>query len=103
MDMLVLKQNDGQPIILELFNKFIEETEEVKNAYYHESIERFPEELFDVIQVSTGILYQLEKIGFDIPRMLERHNKKLLERGWEYEKVIHITVEGGTDAEKGRR
>lgn len=49
----------------------------------------------DVIQVCIGILDKLEQEGLDINKMVDKHNTKLLERGWEYENVIHINVVRG--------
>ncbi|TDT63404.1 hypothetical protein [Fonticella tunisiensis] len=92
MDILVLKKNDT---IKEMLSKLDEEVLEVIHAATAENEERVAEEVFDTIQVCIGILDKLERFGADIKGSLERHNKKLLERGWEYEKVIHINVVRG--------
>lgn len=94
MELLILEKNDEY---IDMFSKLHEEIEEVsceiiKHATEKEDTkEKIAEETLDVIQVCIGILDKLEQEGIDIPNAIEKHNMKLLRRGWRYKEVVHLT------------
>ncbi|GIW49183.1 MAG: hypothetical protein KatS3mg079_659 [Caloramator sp.] len=94
MELLILEKDDSYT---DMFSKLHEEVEEVsteiiKHATEKEDTkEKIAEETLDVIQVCIGILDKLEKEGIDIAKEIEKHNMKLLRRGWRYKEVVHLT------------
>ena len=65
----------------ELYNKLDEEVKEVASAILLNDIENLTEELLDVMQVVKGIAY---KFNIDLDANIEKHNKKLLNRGHKF-------------------
>ena len=65
----------------ELYNKLDEEVKEVASAILLNDIENLTEELLDVMQVIKGIAY---KYNIDLDANIEKHNKKLLNRGHKF-------------------
>lgn len=91
MDLLVLKKDNET--YFNLFNKLVEEVIEVREEMIAYKKENLVSETLDVIQVCIGILDKLEQDGIKIKKEIEKHNLKLLQRGWRYKKVLHIDVE----------
>ena len=65
----------------ELYNKLDEEVKEVASAILLNDIENLTEELLDVMQVIKGIAH---KYNIDLDANIEKHNKKLLNRGHKF-------------------
>ena len=65
----------------ELYNKLDEEVKEIASAILLNDIENLTEELLDVMQVIKGIAY---KFNIDLDANIEKHNKKLLNRGHKF-------------------
>ena len=65
----------------ELYNKLDEEIKEIASAILLNDIENLTEELLDAIQVIKGIAY---KFNIDLDANIEKHNKKLLNRGHKF-------------------
>ena len=65
----------------ELYNKLDEEIKEIASAILLNDIENLTEELLDVMQVVKGIAY---KFNIDLDANIEKHNKKLLNRGHKF-------------------
>ena len=65
----------------ELYNKLDEEVKEVASAILLNDIENLTEELLDVMQVVKGIAF---KFNIDLDANIEKHNKKLLNRGHKF-------------------
>ena len=65
----------------ELYNKLDEEVKEIAAAILLNDIENLTEELLDVMQVIKGIAY---KFNIDLDANIEKHNKKLLNRGHKF-------------------
>ena len=65
----------------ELYNKLDEEVKEIAAAILLNDIENLTEELLDVMQVVKGIAY---KFNIDLDANIEKHNKKLLNRGHKF-------------------
>ena len=65
----------------ELYNKLDEEVKEIAAAILLNNIENLTEELLDVMQVVKGIAY---KFNIDLDANIEKHNKKLLNRGHKF-------------------
>lgn len=91
MDLFVLKKDNET--YFNLFNKLVEEVIEVREEMIAYKKENLVSEILDVIQVCIGILDKLEQDGIKIKKEIEKHNLKLLQRGWIYKKVLHIDVE----------
>lgn len=91
MDLFVLKKDNET--YFNLFNKLVEEVIEVREEMIAYKKENLVSETLDVIQVCIGILDKLEQDGIKIKKEIEKHNLKLLQRGWRYKKVLHIDVE----------
>ncbi|MDO6353548.1 hypothetical protein Q3V94_02675 [Caloramator sp. CAR-1] len=96
MELLILKKDDTYVSIL---NKAKEEVDELWEELFKYEIdnidnkEEIAAETLDVIQVCIGLLDKLETEGMNIRKAVEKHNLKLLNRGWKYKKVIHIDIE----------
>lgn len=70
--------------------KLVEEVNEVVNA--KNTIE-VAEEVLDVIQVCTSILFYLtNKKGLKLRLALNKHIKKLRARGWKFKKMIVFQI-----------
>ena len=65
----------------ELYNKLDEEVKEVASAILLNDIENLTEELLDVMQVIKGIAH---KYNIDLDANIEKHNKKMLNRGHKF-------------------
>ena len=65
----------------ELYNKLDEEVKEVASAILLNDIENLTEELLDVMQVIKGIAF---KFNIDLDANIEKHNKKMLNRGHKF-------------------
>ena len=65
----------------ELYNKLDEEVKEIAAAILLNDIENLTEELLDVMQVIKGIAH---KYNIDLDANIEKHNKKLLNRGHKF-------------------
>lgn len=75
-------------------NKLEEEYQEVQEAIRERSDKlHIAEELLDVQQVVIRGLILLVKEGFDLRQLFNRHNKKLVNRGWKEKKIINIFIE----------
>ncbi|MCX7903257.1 MAG: hypothetical protein N2486_01990 [Caloramator sp.] len=96
MELLVLKKDDDNVSIL---NKLNEEVDELSNELFKSIMdnvnnkEEMAAEALDVIQVCVGLLDKLEQEGLNIRKAMEKHNLKLLNRGWQYKKVIRIDID----------
>jgi len=65
----------------ELYNKLDEEVKEIAAAILLNDVENLTEELLDVMQVVKGIAF---KFNIDLDANIEKHNKKLLNRGHKF-------------------
>ena len=65
----------------ELYNKLDEEVKEIAAAILLNDVENLTEELLDTMQVVKGIAY---KFNIDLDANIEKHNKKLLNRGHKF-------------------
>ncbi len=65
----------------ELYNKLDEEVKEIAAAILLSDVENLTEELLDAMQVIKGIAY---KFNIDLDANIEKHNKKLLNRGHKF-------------------
>ncbi|EJP6471396.1 nucleotide pyrophosphohydrolase [Clostridium botulinum] len=73
--------------------KLLEESLELMNAITSYDIENTIEETLDVIQVCIGILDTLGKEeNIDLEKELNRHNRKLLKRGWKFKGKIVLKI-----------
>lgn len=94
MELLILEKNDEY---IDMFYKLHEEVDELSCELIkhvtekEETKKKIVEETLDVIQVCIGILNKLEQEGIDIAKEIEKHNMKLLNRGWRYKGVVHLT------------
>ena len=73
-------------------DKLTEEFLEVTAAIRHEDYLNLGEELMDLIQVAIRGLDLLEEEGMNLEEVFNRHNKKLVNRGWTEKKIINIRV-----------
>lgn len=94
MELLILEKNDEY---IDMFYKLHEEVDELSCELIklvtekEETKRKIAEETLDVIQVCIGILDKLEKEGVNLREEVEKHNMKLLNRGWKYKGVVHLT------------
>ena len=65
----------------ELYNKLDEEVKEIASAILLNDVENLTEELLDVMQVIKGIAH---KYNIDLDANIEKHNKKMLNRGHKF-------------------
>jgi len=84
---------DKEETLPEELLKLQEEFKEVKEAIINGDKENTTEEILDLIQVSVGMLYTKVKTeGIDLEKELNRHNRKLLKRGWKPKGNIYLKL-----------
>lgn len=90
MHLMILDKEETLP--QELL-KLQEEFKEVKEAIIKGDKENTTEEILDLIQVSVGMLYTKVKTeNMNLEKELNRHNRKLLGRGWKFKSKINIKI-----------
>lgn len=90
MHLMILDKNET---LKQEREKLLEESLELMNAITSYDIENTIEETLDVMQVCIGILDTLEKEeNIDLEKELNRHNRKLLGRGWKNKGKINIKI-----------
>ncbi|MBN3385892.1 nucleotide pyrophosphohydrolase [Clostridium botulinum] len=90
MHLMILDKEETLP--QELL-KLQEEFKEVKEAIINGDKQNTTEEILDNMQVLIGMLYTKVKTeNMDLEKELNRHNRKLLERGWEFKGKINIKI-----------
>lgn len=72
--------------------KVEEEALELIEAIKEKDPVHIAEEALDNIQVSIGVLDKLCHEGVDIQQAIYRHNKKLVDRGWDHKAVVKVQV-----------
>ncbi|NFM26134.1 nucleotide pyrophosphohydrolase, partial [Clostridium sporogenes] len=84
---------DKEETLLQELLKLQEEFKEVKEAIINGDKENTTEEILDIIQVSVGMLYTKVKTeNMDLEKELNRHNRKLLKRGWKNRGKVIIKI-----------
>ncbi|NFB33173.1 nucleotide pyrophosphohydrolase [Clostridium botulinum] len=90
MHLMILDKEETLP---EELLKLQEEFKEVKEAIIANDKENTTEEILDIIQVSVGMLYTKVKTeNMDLEKELNRHNRKLLKRGWKFKSKINFYI-----------
>ncbi|MBY6846756.1 nucleotide pyrophosphohydrolase [Clostridium botulinum] len=90
MHLMILDKNET---LKQEREKLLEESLELMNAITSYDIENTIEETLDVMQVCIGILDTIEKQeDIDLEKELNRHNRKLLDRGWKSKGKINIKI-----------
>ncbi|MHB9949514.1 nucleotide pyrophosphohydrolase [Clostridium botulinum] len=90
MHLMILDKEETLP---EELLKLQEEFKEVKEAIINGDKENTTEEILDNMQVLIGMLYTKTKTeGMDLEKEFNRHNRKLLKRGWEFKGKINIKI-----------
>lgn len=72
--------------------KVDEESLELVEAIGEGDLEHIAEEALDTIQVCIGILDKLYHQGIDIQQAVDKHNRKLVGRGWAHKAVVKIQI-----------
>jgi len=73
--------------------KLQEEFKEVKEAIINGDKENTTEEILDNIQVLIGMLdTKIKTEGMDLEKELNKHNRKLLKRGWKSKGKVLIKI-----------
>ncbi|MBY6844629.1 nucleotide pyrophosphohydrolase [Clostridium botulinum] len=84
---------DKEETLSEELLKLQEEFKEVKEAILNGDKENTTEEILDIIQVSVGMLYTKVKTeNIDLEKEINKHNRKLLKRGWEFKSKINFYI-----------
>ncbi|HDK7158949.1 TPA: nucleotide pyrophosphohydrolase [Clostridium botulinum] len=90
MHLMILDKNET---LKQEREKLLEESLELMNAITSYDIENTIEETLDVMQVCVGILDTIEKQeNIDLNKEINRHNRKLLKRGWKTKGNIYIKL-----------
>ncbi|AUM91536.1 MazG nucleotide pyrophosphohydrolase domain-containing protein [Clostridium botulinum] len=90
MHLMILDKNET---LKQEREKLLEESLELMNAITSYDIENTIEETLDVMQVCIGILDTLQKEeNIDLEKELNKHNSKLLGRGWKSKGKINIKI-----------
>ncbi|AUM89186.1 TPA: nucleotide pyrophosphohydrolase [Clostridium botulinum] len=90
MHLMILDKEETLP---EELLKLQEEFKEVKEAILNNDKENTTEEILDLIQVSVGMLYTKVKTeNMDLEKEINKHNRKLLKRGWEFKSKINFYI-----------
>lgn len=91
LDKNVITQEDNSNDTYDkALDKLKEEYEELQEAIKEKDNIHVAEEAFDVIQVILRVLELLSKDGLSIEQLSNRHNKKLVNRGWTHKKLLRI-------------
>ncbi len=89
MKLMVLDKKDGWKKHKE---KVEEEAAELVEAIKEGNSADIAEKALDNLQVCIGILDKLYHEGVDIQQAVYRHNKKLINRGWNHKAVIKTQI-----------
>lgn len=89
MQLMVIDKNDRWGMHKA---KVYEECLELIEAINENDELHIAEEALDNIQVSIGILDKLNSEGVDIQKVIDRHNRKLIGRGWEPKTTIKVQL-----------
>ena len=90
MHLMILDKEETLP---EELLKLQEEFKEVRQAILNKDKENTTEEILDNIQVLIGMLdTKVKTEDIDLGKEINRHNRKLLERGWEFKGKIIIKI-----------
>ncbi|EHN15510.1 hypothetical protein [Clostridium sporogenes] len=90
MHLMILDKEETLP--QELL-KLQEEFKEVKEAIINGDKENTTEEILDNIQVLIGMLdTKIKTEGMDLEKELNKHNRKLLKRGWKSKGKVLIKI-----------
>ncbi|NFH33601.1 nucleotide pyrophosphohydrolase [Clostridium sporogenes] len=90
MHLMILDKEETLP---EELLKLQEEFKEVKEAILNNDKENTTEEILDLMQVCVGMLDTKSKTeNMDLEKELNRHNRKLLKRGWKTKGKINIKI-----------
>ncbi|MBY6897981.1 nucleoside triphosphate pyrophosphohydrolase family protein [Clostridium botulinum] len=90
MHLMILDKEETLP--QELL-KLQEEFKEVKQVIINGDKENTTEEILDNMQVLIGMLYTKVKTeNMDLEKEINKHNRKLLKRGWEFKCKIDIKI-----------
>ncbi len=89
MELMVLDKKDTWKKHSE---KVEEESTELIEAIKEKDPIHVAEETLDNIQVSIGVLDKLYHEGVDIQQAINRHNKKLVDRGWNHKAIVKIQI-----------
>ncbi|MDR3593802.1 hypothetical protein [Clostridium sp.] len=71
-------------------SKLEEEYKELIEAIEERNLLHVAEETFDVIQVAIRSLVLLKKENLNLEQLNMRHNRKLVNRGWQHVNIIRI-------------
>lgn len=74
----------------EVSKKLKEEYKELQGAIKEDDDVHIAEEVFDLIQICIRILVILSKKGFSLMQLNNRHNKKIVNRGWKHKNIINV-------------
>ena len=80
-------KNDSYNVIQK---KLEEEYKELSEAIVEDDDIHIAEEVFDLIQVCIRVLVVLAKKGFNLEQLCNKHNKKLVKRGWIHSNIVRI-------------
>ncbi|MHB9927911.1 nucleotide pyrophosphohydrolase [Clostridium botulinum] len=90
MHLMILDKEETLP---EELLKLQEEFKEVKQAIINGDKQNTTEEILDNMQVLIGMLYTKVKTeNIDLEKEINKHNRKLLKRGWEFKSKINFYV-----------
>ncbi|HCL4466733.1 TPA: nucleotide pyrophosphohydrolase [Clostridium botulinum] len=90
MHLMILDKEETLP---EELIKLQEEFKEVSKAIINGDKQNTTEEILDNMQVLIGMLYTKVKTeNMDLEKELNRHNRKLLGRGWKIKGKINIKI-----------
>nr|WP_209740800.1 MazG nucleotide pyrophosphohydrolase domain-containing protein [Clostridium tertium] len=83
-------ENNRKDSYEEVSKKLRKEYKELQEAIKEDDDVHIAEEVFDLIQVCIRILVILTKKGFSLLQLSNRHNKKLVTRGWKHKNIINV-------------
>ncbi|EDT84894.1 nucleotide pyrophosphohydrolase [Clostridium botulinum] len=90
MHLMILDKEETLP---EELLKLQEEFKEVKEAIINGDKQNTTEEILDNMQVLIGMLYTKVKTeNMDLEKEINKHNRKLLKRGWEFKSKINFYI-----------
>lgn len=91
-EMMVLKHDTKYNRWKDISNKIKEESLELQNELYHTNYDGIVDEALDTITVCMNAINKCYELGVDIEFAVGKHQKKLLDKGWEYDKFVRFEI-----------
>jgi len=93
LSLMIIKHDPKYNRWKDISAKIKEESLELQNELYHVNYDGIVNEALDSITVCVGAINKCAELGIDIEFAVGQHQKKLIDRGWEVDKVVRFEVD----------